>query len=411
MVKYGIVLAAVIILSAVLHWTNLSPYYIYPDSYQNILTAHHIQNFHSVVGTLGPDGQIWPDYFGWTRPGYALLMYGVSRVTGNYFTAAQAVTFTATILSTIIAYFFLKILSGSRITGLCAALLVGISANYIIWGGLILTEGLGILALLLVLWSFFIILKRESQLAEVRDLVCGVTIAFAILVRYEYALLLIPIISAIIIRSPSPGKKLLNLLSAMVFILSLVGAQLFPLRESLSRINSQNYVLQVIGIGLLIIFIVGAAVFRYRQNNSGIYKWSSAVSLAAAGTIAVILLVQILFTGFSFLTYQLGAPRNFFTLDFLLGITVVIGFYQLHQGKKYTLVTWAAVNIAMFALFYYLVNPLMQRYWTHLIPFLLIPAAYGLQALYPESVFSLFHCSSSPMQPPKGKKDPQNLRV
>ncbi|MDQ3099553.1 MAG: hypothetical protein M3Q44_07465 [bacterium] len=177
--KEKVALLCITLIAAFLHYSNLTPYTLYPDSYQNILVAENIHTYKSVIGTLGKDGQIWPEYFGWTRPGYALLILAANSFFNNYFTAAKTVTLIAVMIAVPFAYFFILQVTESKKLAIGGMVLLALSANYAEWSGLILTEGVGILALMLALSGFFYVLKKESQPAEIRDLILGCIIALA----------------------------------------------------------------------------------------------------------------------------------------------------------------------------------------------------------------------------------------
>src|SRR5438552_3353566 len=81
---------------------------------------------------------------------------------------------------------------------------------------------------------------------------------------------------------------------------------------------------------------------------------------------------------FLFLLYELSAIRNFLVSDILLFFLFLVGITVLFKTRtKISLIWFVLFSIVLLEIIYHKINPDMQRYLTHLIPFLLIPASYG----------------------------------
>jgi hypothetical protein len=75
---------------------------------------------------------------------------------------------------------------------------------------------------------------------------------------------------------------------------------------------------------------------------------------------------------------ELSGIRNFISTDFLIiGFFLIGTISLLFRGLHRPLVYFCLLAIFIQSVIYYRVNFQIQRYWTHLLPFFLIPAAYG----------------------------------
>ncbi len=359
---------------------NLTPYKLYPDSYQNLLVAQNIYEHISVVAPLGEKGMLYPPFFMWSRPLYPLLISFTHLFRSDWTHAAYIASFLAGVVAIVVVYFFIKHLFRSVIAGIGAAFLLSISFNHVVWGGFILTETTGVLLMLFVLWTLLPTIKARSQLAELHDLLTGTLLACAILARYEYIILLIPISLLIFSLSPAPVTKLLNIGVSLVFVLSLVFTQLFPVQSTITAMTQQVNSFLWLGGLILLIFVCLAFIFKFlsevkRIRFINIFNTAGVVLLWIIG---IYLLLQTLFpTAFRVFFNDFDAMRNFFTTDFLLGMAFIMGITIMHKNGKFRHhIMFILLSIILLAVFYYHINPTIQRYWTHTIPFLLIPASY-----------------------------------
>src|SRR5882757_9649374 len=99
MIRIGFALFFITLLGAFLRFHNLTPFTVYPDSFQNLIVAQNILHYGSVVGYLGKDGMFYPDFFMWTRPLYALLIDAVSFFGISLLLAARSTAFGLGIVS------------------------------------------------------------------------------------------------------------------------------------------------------------------------------------------------------------------------------------------------------------------------------------------------------------------------
>src|SRR6185437_16596186 len=108
MKRVDIFLLGILVLGILLRYGNLSPFTVYPDSYQNLIVAENIKTYGSVVGFLGKNGMLYPDFFMWTRPVFPLLINIVSFFGVSSLIAAQAIAFMLGILAIPVAFLFGK---------------------------------------------------------------------------------------------------------------------------------------------------------------------------------------------------------------------------------------------------------------------------------------------------------------
>lgn len=372
-------LVVITLLGAFLRLSNLSPFKFYPDSYQNLIVAQNILNYHSVFGKLGNAGMFYPDFIMWTRPGYPLIINLVSLITNNPVLSAQIINFVTGVLAIPVAYLFIRKVFHSNTAGLIACLITAISFNLIVWGGFIYTESLGILLILILLWRLFENSGNKSKLADINDFMTGLIFCLSTFTRYEYSILIIPITYLVLTASPSPYKKLTNIFVSGAFFSSIILSQLYPIQELGNIISLQLS-------RLLLIFLTSAvslisAIILYKFKFFRLIK-SGWVNFFIAGFLwssALLMVVQLLFgEKIVPLYYQLTGIRNFFTNDFLLGFFTLIGITLMLKDKSLkTLVYFVIISAFLLLPVYYNINPQMQRYTTHLLPLLLIPASFA----------------------------------
>ena len=484
----------------VLRLHNLSPFKIYPDSYQSLIVAQNIHTYHSVIGYLGQGGLLYPDFFMWTRPGLPILInvFSMLSLSKHFSSDSAMVASLLSLFSGILiipaAYFFVKSVFKSRLYGISAAVLVALSFNLTIWSGFIMTETTGVLFMMLFLWSLFSSLNRKSKLADPKDLLTGLLFSFAILTRYEYLIISLPLIFLCLYSSsdqvqyctwesrshkphPNPAHasqggdlhhfvrpvlkgegnnekglhkwninsfiRLINIFSVALLCISIVGVTLFPIRSVFNVMFNQSKDLLLIAgiIGIIFIFFIlllrfGRNKFFAEQSRSintlRLTPFAQGVNgliLVAIWSFALLIILQIVFgEKISFLYYDISYIRNFARHDFLISLFSLIGFTILlfersqtvrgvvenrHSGQLRQSVSEASLSriylaislqvrswmrsplltyqddakiyvysclfsIVSLAFIYHRINPDMERYMTHLIPFLLLPSSLGL---------------------------------
>jgi|GEM_PF-3269228 len=406
--KEKIFFLIIFIIGILLRINNLSPFKIYPDSFQNLVVAQNILTYQSVVGFLGPQGMLYPDFFMWTRTAYALLILVANFFTHDMTIAAQIISLAAGILAIPITYLFVKKIFNKTSYALAGSLLIALSYNHTVWSGFIMTETVSVLFMLLFLWKFFggLTTNNTSRNNLFQDFLTGMLFAIAVMARYEYIILILSVIFLTVRKSPHPLRRLIYMVSALLLTLSFVMIQLFPLDSVLSVITEQlqdmlklTGILIALFVGLLIgkkVFTMGHAEFtsasskqkilkRVQNDNSKVRDDKiSVLIIGVLWTFAFFLVIQMIIgQSFSLFWHELSAIRNFARHDFLLsifsllGITAMLQKKELKDGAFFTL-----LSVIFLVLIYHRINPGMERYMTHLIPFLLIPAAYGIVTTY-----------------------------
>jgi 4-amino-4-deoxy-L-arabinose transferase-like glycosyltransferase len=386
MFKSLILLFISTLLAAVLRFFNLSPFTIYPDSYQNLLVAENIAKYHSVLGYLGPDGMLYPDFFMWTRPIYALLINSLTFFLHDTFLTARVISFFAGVFAVLLAFIAITTLFKNKKMGLVAAGLLALSYNHTIWSGFVMTETTGVFFMLLFLWILFHTIFQTTKYGNFRDIIIGILFSLAVMARYEYLIILLPVILLIMQCSPQPFKRILNISAAFLVCLVLFGLALFPLDSVIFVIlNQLKDLLLLIGIGVAV-FVFSILLYYFLPKR---YQTKVKISLPT-----ICIGIIILFAGYIILQIFFGASgwplwnnlsflRNFARHDMLISLFSVIGFILIFQNKRLRAFGYFSLLSSIFLLsIYYKINPDMERYVTHIIPFLLIPASYGLVNLY-----------------------------
>ena len=372
-----IVAVSITVLGIALRLHNLSQYMIYPDSYQVLLVAQNIQTYHSVVGQLGINGMAYPDFFAWTRSGYSLLTLFVSIFLPNLSIAARYTSLIASIVSLSLAFVLGRMFFKSKTYGLAVLLLLSLSFNHAVWGGFILTEGVAGMFMLLFLLSMIAKPPLSTKYPLPFAIGSGLLFGLLILTRYEYSLLVVPV-SLYFLRSKKYAwSDLFCFMAAFIFMLALVGSLLYPLPASLFLLLSQSQdLLSRIGILLativLLVVIVRRLPSKVKLQQQKYIEWVALVLLWALPV----------------LTLAIGrtlapALRNFMLDDPLLVFFFLLGTTLLIHRKRYQeYVLFVFLSILLLFTVYYRTNPGMERYLTHLIPFILLPAGYGLVQMY-----------------------------
>ncbi len=213
----------IILIGTILRLVNILPYKFYPDAYESLLVAENISKYHSVLHSLGVNGYPFPTFFIWSRPVYPILI--------NIF-GAQSASLLAGLVTIILAYFLISRIFKSKTAGLFAAFLTSVSFNHIVWGGFIMTETTGILFMALFLFLFFNNLQ-SSELLNFKDFLAGSVFSVAVMSRYEYLVIAIPVIYYIFVCTKKPFNKIINLAVSFIFITSIFVSFLFPLNVKL----------------------------------------------------------------------------------------------------------------------------------------------------------------------------------
>jgi 4-amino-4-deoxy-L-arabinose transferase-like glycosyltransferase len=384
---HGAMLSLIAFLSMFLQLHNVSHYNVYPDSYQSVTVAQNLKNYHRLAAPLGQNGLVYPDFFGWTRPLYPLLILFFSLFGMSLFTAAHVVSILAGCLAIFAIYALTNCVLKSKAAGLIAALLLAISYNHAVWGGFILTEPLGILMLSLALWQLW----RNKTLADNwfinKDILTGLIFALAILTRYEYFVLLLP--AALI----ADKKRAASIISTALLAVILALALLHPFSGGWAWIWGQikDYIFVVIGIAAII--LIGYFAIKSRKANLKSAEQHAAKIAVGALVLAWLLLI---------IDHSIYSGLWVFAInDPLLTYGAFAGLVLLLLSKKAErrLGFMLLAGLIILGAVYYHINPNMDRYITHLLPIMLVAAGYGILRLVDfktsrlmVAVFGLFLC-------------------
>jgi len=344
---------------------NISPFKVYPDSYQSLIVALNIINYHSVLGYLGSNGMVYPDFFSWTHPGYPLIIDAVTIITHNMTLSARSIAFVAGILTIPLAYFFIKRVFSSNACGLAGSLFIACSFNHTVWGGFLMTETTGVFFTMLFLWYLFTVVKTKNSLFHWRDIILGLLFFLMVITRYEYIILLVPVLFFLLLNK-YPLKRSIIFLFIFLLLCVLIVELLFPLPSTFTIIM---YQLQAILIRVWIL------ISSFLVLSTAIYFSPRTIKNFAVnyGHVVIVFLFIIL----------LILLRNFFAHEILVDIFSVIGFFLMLKKKETRIIGYFSLIACTCLLsIYYYINPEMERYVTHLLPFLIIPASYGLIKTY-----------------------------
>lgn len=375
-----LLLLGITILGSLLRLYHVSPYKFYPDTYQNLLVAKNLSTYQSVGGYLGENGSIFPSFFAWTRPGYPLLINAVNQVLPTSHQAAQAVALLLGFAAIPMAYLLLHAVTGSQKTGLIAAFLLAISTNHAIWSGFILTESTGVFFMLLVLWLLFKVFTNQSKGSLLYASLTGLVFGYATLVRYEYAALLIPLLFILLYTSHQAVKITMTFLTGFFTVLLIAFFLIYPHNNTIFGLTLGSYIniaLTLLAIGGLvaIVFLKNTAAIIISDTVQAILSFPAFIVLGALGISAI-----------EYITKQpplyAGGLVNFVKADFLIAVCFIVGLLWLSRQKQHAfLVAFITMSLTALFTFYYMVNPNMQRYTTHLLPFILIAASIGLERI------------------------------
>jgi hypothetical protein len=359
---------------AVLRFANILPYKFYPDAYQNLLVAESISKYNSVVHTLGENGYLFPPFFMWSRPVYPLLINMVNSFFGNYVLSAQIVSLFSGIITIPVSYFMVSSVFSSKKAGFYASILVAFSFNHVVWSGLIMTETTGILVVTVLLLLLFKNLKSET-LFDFKDLITGFLFAVAVFTRYEYMILIIPILYIVVVTSPKPFYKLLTIVLGFISTSAIIFSLLFPVSGTVELFWEQSAKFVKIGF---VAFTVSVLLFLGYVKSSGIRKLFSKYKL-------------IIFIAFIPLILYYPGFREFIKDDFLIVSAVTLGMFQMSKSKNLSQVGFfCLVSTLLMLIVYYNLNPKMIRYSTHTLPFLLIPGGYFLSMMSGKKIIGTF---------------------
>ena len=358
--KTLIILLGITLLGAILRIANLSPFNVYPDSYQNLIVAKNIVDYHSMLGYLGPSGMLYPDFFSWSHPVYPVLIILVTAVTHNMTTSARGIALIAGILAIPLAYLFIKRVFSSSVYGLAGALFLALSFNHTVWSGFLMTETTGVFFMILFLISIFVKNKNTNSLFQ--NVTSGILFTFAVMTRYEYIVLLVPVFFLMSLTYQNPAKQIITFIATFLIATAGIIILLFPLPSTFTVILLQlhNLILRALLIFFILGLLFGVIAFLSKEQKHLLIKFAK--------------ILAVLFVWFLFIFFN-----AYFIHEIFLSIFSLIGFsLMLTKDKTKSYSVFALLSCVFLLPIYYYINPAMERYVTHLIPFLLIPASYGV---------------------------------
>ena len=350
------IVAALTVVAAALRLHAYSPYLPYPDAYQTLLVARNFATAHQAVATLGNGGITFPHTFDWTRPLYPALVAFVHLFGANLITAGHIVAIIASIAAVPVAYWAITNATASRRAGVAAAGLLAVSYAATIWSGFVLTEPLANLVLLLGIGVMF---GQNPWLT-------GIMWGLAALTRYEYAILILPVIAVSQPLRLSAAAKTVAAWAAVIIAGLLATRSLSALGWSALIHGTHSFVpLAVVTAAAL---VAGRLAPRYLPLRS---------SFANAVGVAVVAFVVLVATH-----SRWSGLRSFAAGDSLLTVLALCGFVVMARVTVHRrAVSFAFISTIVLAAVYVRVNPTMERYGTHLIPLLLIPAGYAVAVM------------------------------
>jgi hypothetical protein len=375
-----VLLLGIIILGTFIRIENISPFKIYPDSYQNLITAANIQTYQSVVGYLGEEGMIYPPFFLWSRPVFPLLILLFNPFFHSPAQTAQILVVFFGIAAIPLSYLLIRHVFHHTTTALVGAFLLTVSYFHVVWSGFIMTETIGVVMQLLLFISLFTSRKNQPAVAAIVDITSGVLYALALLTRFEYSLMLLPIMYLALRTYPNPIHRLCTIFVTAGIVVTAVFVRLFPIASLFAIIVDQ--LSDVIFRGVLItgVVMLGSVILFVVRN-----KWhkQSEKTINQLLQILLIAFVSYLFLQMMFpflpLNDDFTMLRMFLLRDPLIALATVIGIYLMLR-TQHTAILSHVVLLSATSLFllYHRINPFMDRYITHLLPGFLIAASFGV---------------------------------
>lgn len=375
MVLKTLPLLLIIVIGIIIRLSNLSPFLLYPDSYQNLIISENLTHYHSVVGYLGEQGTIYPPFFMWARFGYPLLIILLNFFKLSMTESASLISYSIGILTIPLVFLLTKKMTKDNLTPILTTGLIALSFNHIVWGGFILTETTGVFLLILII---YLLMRKSTGLTPV---LLGSVFTASIVTRFEY-LILLPIILLFLFMQKWQLKELGIFIGTFLLSSFLLFTTFFPTEDLVNIMLTQ---LSNIGLKISVFLLtVGVIMTLYKKLSNDHKKTAKRYFLLTFFTICLVLAIlsfaSLLFPSLSSFTKQLGGLLDFIRHDFLIIIAFLYGQYVIIRKKPEHSNLLFFTNISLFSLYivYYMINPLMERYMTHLIPFLLVVGVYGI---------------------------------
>ncbi len=369
------ILVLITFLGIYIRYVNISPYKFYPDSYQNLLVAKNLIDYKNVAGMLGANGVSYPPYFMWSRPIYPIfiLLFNVFFKDLTY--SAQFTSNLFGVLAIIGIYFLVRNILKSKTAGIIASLLLAISFNHTIWSGYIMSDTTGIFFSILFIALLFSVINKESQLADYKEILIGVVYGIAVFSRYEYILLLIPVLY-LLLSGKSSLAKTINIFCGFIVFSSIIMVSIFPPISDTVYNAITEFPKLIIGgvIGLVLFTTIYSIRIRLKKilDANKIFEKIGYLIMLLSILPLVLTLLNLHLPVFIGLT-------NFIKTDFLISTLAILGIALMFLDKSnQKLVIFITIYILISEWVYFKINPLQQRYHTHLLPMLIVSATYSL---------------------------------
>ena len=304
---------------------------LYPDGYQYLLMARGISEHLQPTTVLGPGGETFsPNADAAMKPFFPFLVAAVHTLGLSWLEAARVVTVTAGAITVTALALVVTKLTGSRLGGLAAGVLLLAAPSVGFWSGF---SGPDPVAAALVLMAILAFLHDRPRVG-------GVLVGLAIATRPEIAL--VALAAALVsLRSPSARRAVARAAPVAIAI----AAILFLVLRTPVTVQDWRFV------WFAPVFLAAALLVAWTPR-------SLARVLAIAGAGAV---------GFSLVT-QAG-PQGIWHSDWPLLVLGAVSLTLLLRNDDGTTVATVALGaVILLGAVYVLKNPTLDRYFSLLVP-------------------------------------------
>ncbi len=355
-----------LVTAVLLRFKNITEYLLYSDSYQSLIVAQNLQSGQGLIGTMGALGSEYPQYFGWTRPLLPLLINATSSLFNiEPVTAGRLIAFVCGIIIVPATYWAVYSVYKNQRVALCGLTLSALSFSLVMWSGILLTETLSILLQLLIIVSLAYYVRGDRKWL----LLTGILLGLAVATRYEYIVLALPLLLCIKRLQDTP-----LFCAGFAATAAVIYMLVMPLAISPAYVLSASTELLLQVIKVLIAGLIAYIIWQ----TSGT-KIKKIVNRAKAPEYRIIraIVTFLLFIGVViYIRHALPGLQKFVSDDILLVFCTFFGVIALNWRNRYALSGLLAA--VLLASMYTLVNEKMERYWSHLIPLMLICGSYGI---------------------------------
>lgn len=350
---------------------NVTSYILYPDGYQNLLVAQNLAHAHGLLGSLGPHGMQYPNSLALTRPLYPALVALIHMLLHvSYIAAGHRVSLVASVLAIPLGYYAARVATDRQLPAVVAASLMAASFTAIVWSGYTMTESVGNAVMLLTLLMLFTAYRQETVQRKTAVML-GLLLGLCFLARYEYLLLLIP---AVFLLAKNTKRRELALIIAIPCLVVLLCTTIC--------LGSSGLYTVARSFGPLFAVTFGGIVLIGLSRHSAIEHWLGQISprvFVPVSCASILLLMLLSFFG----VVSYGALYTFEAHDFLTACLAVVGFWILLKATDTARLGVALLmGVLLLGLAYAQFDNAMWRYFVHLLPLLIVPAAIGGERLY-----------------------------